>query len=47
MRLLFNITCVVVWVLVRKFLEIFGIRIGAGGRSRGFEYRVENRGVVG
>ncbi|KAH7355085.1 hypothetical protein BKA65DRAFT_233828 [Rhexocercosporidium sp. MPI-PUGE-AT-0058] len=27
-RLLFNIWCVVVWVLVRRFLEIFGVRIG-------------------
>ncbi|KAL2070793.1 hypothetical protein VTL71DRAFT_13819 [Oculimacula yallundae] len=27
-RLLFNIWCVVVWVLIRRFLEIFGIRIG-------------------
>lgn len=27
-RLLFNIWCVVVWVLIRRFLEIFGVRIG-------------------
>ena len=28
LRLLFNIWCVVVWVLIRRFLEIFGVRIG-------------------
>ncbi|KAF8854234.1 hypothetical protein BDZ45DRAFT_747779 [Acephala macrosclerotiorum] len=28
-RFLFNLTCVILWVLIRKFLEIFGIRINA------------------
>ena len=28
-RFMFNVTCVILWVLVRKFLEIFGIRISA------------------
>ncbi|XMA17910.1 hypothetical protein WAI453_010701 [Rhynchosporium graminicola] len=27
-RLWFNIWCVVVWVLIRRFLEIFGVKIG-------------------
>lgn len=29
LRFMFNITCVILWVLVRKFLEIFGIRMSA------------------
>lgn len=28
-RFVFNVTCVILWVLIRKFLEIFGIRISA------------------
>ncbi|KAH7411131.1 hypothetical protein BKA64DRAFT_374678 [Cadophora sp. MPI-SDFR-AT-0126] len=27
-RLWFNIWCVIVWVLIRRFLEVFGVRIG-------------------
>lgn len=28
-RFVFNLTCVILWVLLRKFLELFGIRISA------------------
>ncbi|KUJ16234.1 uncharacterized protein LY89DRAFT_669770 [Mollisia scopiformis] len=28
-RFVFNLTCVILWVLIRKFLELFGIRLSA------------------